>query len=325
MRRAAACIAWGVLAWTALVGGSARGQTLYWAESNAIRRADPDGTGAREVVAGWPEAIVVDTAAGLVYWTDNPPAASPLPGRIHRMGLDGAGDEVLVPSLAYPTGIALLLAPGERVPSSLYWTDTSAGTICRADLDGSNRETLVSGLTSPFGIALDAAAGYLYWTRAATDAKPGAVQRARLDGSEVKDLVTDLPGPTTGIALDAAAGKLYWAYVDPYIDSMYPAMIKRCNLDGSDLETVVSSLIYPVGVALDLEGGHLFWTDTTLAWTVGTLHRSDLDGAGVTLLVDGLSGPRGLALSLAPEPATLSLVALGALLALRCRARRRRS
>jgi len=325
MRRAAVCIAWGVLAWTALSAGSARGQTLYWAESDGIRRAALDGVGAENVVAGWPEAIAVDAAAGLFYWTDNPPMGSPLPGRIHSTGLGGAGDQVLVSSLPYPLGIAVLSVPGDRVPASIYWTDGSAGSIHRADLDGSNPETLVSGLVSPFGIALDAAGGWMYWTRTGADPKSGAIQRARLDGSEVKDVVADLTGPTTGIALDASAGKLYWGYVDPNIDSIYAGMIKRCNLDGSDLETIVTGLLYPVGIALDLDGGHVFWTDTTLTWAVGTLRRANLDGSDATILLDGLGSPRGIALNLAPEPAALPLAALGALLALRRRTARRRA
>jgi len=325
MRRAAVCIAWGVLAWAALLGDSARGQMLYWAEPDGIRRAALDGSGAEDVVAGYPEAIAVDAAAGLIYWTDNPPMGSPLPGRIHIAGLDGAGDKVLVSSLPYPLGIAVLPAQGDLAPGKIYWTDGSAGDIHRANLDGSKPEALVSGLSSPFGIALDAAGGWMYWTRTGADPKSGAIRRARLDGSEVKDLVTDLPGPTTGIALDASAGKLYWGYVDPYIDSIYAGMIKRCDLDGSDLETIVTGLTYPVGIALDLDGGHLYWTDATLVWTVGSLRRANLDGSDAEIVLDGLAGPRGIALGPAPEPAALTLMALGALLALQRRTARRRA
>lgn len=311
MRRAAMCIAWVILAWAATSSGSARGQVLYWAESGGIRRAAIDGAGAEDVVAGFPEAIALDPAAGLIYWTDNPPLASPLPGRIHRAGLDGSGDEILVSLLPYPLGIALLPAQGDLVPGKIYWTDGSANDIRRANLDGTSPETLVTALASPFGIALDAAGGWMYWTHTTAVPKTGAIQRSRLDGSQVENLLTDLPGPTTGIALDVPAGKMYWGYVDPNIDGLYAGMIKRCNLDGSDLETIATGLFYPVGVALDLDGGHVFWTDTTETWTGGSLHRANLDGSDAMLLLDDLDNLRGIALSPVPEPATLALVALG--------------
>jgi low density lipoprotein receptor-related protein 5/6 len=278
---------------------------------------------AEDVVAGFPEAIAVDPAAGLIYWTDNPPMGSLLPGRIHRVGLDGSGDKILVSSLPYPVGIALLPAQGGLATGKIYWTDGSTNDIHRAELDGSNPKTLVSGLASPFGIALDVVGGWMYWTHTGADPKAGAIKRARLDGSEVKDLLTDLRGPTTGIALDLTADKMYWGYVDPNIDSIHAGMIKRCNLDGSDLETIVSGLIYPVGVALDLDAGHVFWTDTTLTWTGGSLHRANLDGSDATLLLDALGNPRGIAVGPVPEPAALSLTAIGALLALRRRATRK--
>jgi len=319
MRRLVSCLAAGVLLWAALPAGSASGQMMYWAESAGIHRANLDGSAAQTVVAGFPDGLCVDPDAGKIYWTDNPPYGAPLGGRIRRADLNGAADETLVSMLSYPLGIALQPAAGNVAAAKMYWTDASANEIRRADLDGSRPEMLVSKLTSPYGIALDIGGGKMYWTRNAVDAGLPAIQRAGLDGLGVEGLVKGFDGQTTAIALDPAAGKMYWGYVDPYIDSIYAGMIKRSNLDGSEVEGIVSGLFFPAGIALDLGAGKIYWTDTGRFLSDGTIRRADLDGANAETLLDGLSGPRGIALDPTPEPASLALVALGGLAALRRR------
>jgi len=46
-----------------------------------------------------------------------------------------------------------------------------------------------------------------------------------------------------GIALDLGAGKMYWT--DAFTDK-----IQRANLDGSDVEDLVTGLVAPTGIAL---------------------------------------------------------------------------
>ncbi len=319
MRRLVLCLVAGVLAWAALPAGSASGQMMYWAESSGIRRANLDGAAAQTVVAGFPDGLCVDPDAGKVYWTDNPPFGAPLGGRIHRTDLNGAADEILVSTLSYPLGIARKPAGGPTA-AKMYWADGSANEIRRANLDGSQPEAIVSGLTSPYGIALDTGGGRMYWTRNTVDAHVSAIQRAGLDGLGVESLVMkDYGGQTTAIALDPAAGLMYWGYVDPNIDSIYAGMIKRSNLDGSDVESIASGLFFPAGIALDLDAGKIYWTDTGRFLSDGAIRRADLDGANAETLLDGLPAPRGIALDLTPEPASLALVALGGLAALRRR------
>ena len=69
-------------------------------------------------------------------------------------------------------------------------------------------------------------------------------------------------------SLAAAQDKMYWS--DSGEDH-----IARANLDGSDVEVIVSGLPIPHGVALDMVGGKIYWTDS------GTdmIYRADLDGS----------------------------------------------
>jgi hypothetical protein len=89
--------------------------------------------------------------------------------------------------------------------------------------------------------------------------------------------------------------------------------IRRSNLNGTGLETLVAGTFGDIGIALDLEAGKVFWTNFNL----GLIRRANLDGTGQETLVSGLSFPVGIALQISgtavPEPSALMLFGLGAL------------
>ena len=93
-----------------------------------------------------------------------------------------------------------------------------------------------------------------------------------------------------GIALDVATGKMYWTDVGTN-------KIQRANLDGSQVETLVSTgLEGPVGIALDVATGKMYWTD----WSTARIQRANLDGSQVeTLVSTGLESPVRIALDVA--------------------------
>ena len=78
-----------------------------------------------------------------------------------------------------------------------------------------------------------------------------------------------------GVHVSVAFGqKMYWAEIQS--DS-----IKRANLDGSNVEELVSGLADPLGIALDAAAGKMYWTDTGF----GSITRANLDGSDVEDLV----------------------------------------
>ena len=83
------------------------------------------------------------------------------------------------------------------------------------------------------------------------------------------------------------AWKLYWT-------DWSTAKIGRSNLDGSDVEDLVTTgLSLPSGLALDVSGGKMYWTD----WGTDKIQRSNLDGSDVEdLVTTGLANPVDLAL-----------------------------
>ena len=68
--------------------------------------------------------------------------------------------------------------------------------------------------------------------------------------------------------------------------------IQRANLDGSNVKDLVTGLNSPLGLALDVVGGKMYWTVTL---STGKIQRANLDGSNVEDLVIGVN-PEDLAL-----------------------------
>ena len=70
--------------------------------------------------------------------------------------------------------------------------------------------------------------------------------------------------------------------------------ISRANLDGSGVETLITGLPGPQGVAIDPVNAHIYWADSTLQ----TIQRANLDGSDVQTVLDAAGAfiPVGLAI-----------------------------
>jgi len=145
--------------------------------------------------------------------------------------------------------------------------DLAAGRILTSNPDGSDLKTIVNeGRRLPDGIVVDVAGGHIYWTNMGNPkANDGTIDRADLDGTNVTNVVP--PGATwtpKQLQLDAKNRKLYWS-------DREGMRVMRSNLDGSKIETLVDTSQgnarpgadarkWCVGIALDVEGGKLYWT-----------------------------------------------------------------
>jgi len=179
--------------------------------------------------------------ADVIYWTDG------LAEKIARANLDGTAAQDVVTGIVPGDGIALDVENGK-----VYWLTLSPGAIQRSNLDGTDIENLVTGLDTPGALALDLTAEKMYWTVVGT----GKIQRGNLDGSGVEDLVTVMGSSTPwALAIDTVNGKMYWGDYGP------PWMIRRADLDGTNVETVTTDAISPCAIALDVPGGKMYWIE----------------------------------------------------------------
>src|ERR1700675_2265358 len=107
-----------------------------------VLSANPDGSDLKTVVSEGrklPDGLVVDAAAGHIYWTNmgNPSAND---GSIERSDLEGKKLTTIIPVGGTFTPKQLQL---DKKNGKLYWSDREGMRVMRSNLDGSNIETLV--------------------------------------------------------------------------------------------------------------------------------------------------------------------------------------
>jgi hypothetical protein len=161
------------------------------------------------------------------------------------------------------TGIGVLIVGLTTAPADaekIYWAQTlyegsppvARHVIRQADADGSNIQDAVNtGAGAPYSIAFDPPRRDMYWTRGA------AIYRGNLDGS-LPELVLSTETPQ-GIAVDCEGKRIYWTFgLDFY------GGIRSATLDGTDVRTVFTKGGPPDHVAVDPRGKKVYWTALTL-------------------------------------------------------------
>lgn len=191
---------------------------------------------------------------------------------------------------------------------------SSGGRLFSVNPDGSDKQVVVTGCRIPDGVAVDVVAGHIYWTNMGLPPEnDGSIERVDLDGGNrttvVPRGVTHTPKQ---LHLEAAGRKLYWG-------DREGMRVMRCDLDGSNVETLVQTgrgeddrrdeTRWCVGVAVDPVGGHLYWTQKGPSDAgLGKILRAGVDlPAGeraaergdIEVLFEGLPEPIDLELDLA--------------------------
>ena len=121
------------------------------------------------------------------------------------------------------------------------------------------------------------------------------ILRANLDGTSIETLLAGQYYVFSTV-VDRTARKLYWTESlkgDPATTAPgHWASIKRSNLDGSDMEVILSKghgVIHPTDIKLDPATDKLYWADGGSLFNGGRIYRANLDGSNVELLIDVLS------------------------------------
>jgi sugar lactone lactonase YvrE len=148
----------------------------------------------------------------------------------------------------------------------LFVLELSANRIYSMNTDGSDRKVIVGDCQLPDGVAVDVRAGHIYWTNMGSrpSVNDGSIERADIDGNNRKVIVAR--GATftpKQIQLDQRNGKLYWC-------DREGMRVMRCNLDGSQIETLVEAgsgdverrdqTRWCVGITIDPKRQQIYWT-----------------------------------------------------------------
>jgi hypothetical protein len=254
-----------------------------------------------------PDGVAVDVAAGHVFWSVMGVPADD-DGMILRSDLDGSHVVEIVAKGDTYTPKQLKIDSSAK---KLYWSDREGMRVQRASLDGSNLETLVSTGTTAMdrknaanwcvGMALDLDGGYFYWTqkgpdnggvgsirRAHTRMPSGETERTR---SDIEVLYEGLPEPVD-LDVDIGAGMMYWT--DRGDDTINRAPIEvprgKTAATRSDREILIRDVREAIGVTLDLDRGHLYFT----GGKEGRVGRANLDGSAAKNLLTGSAALTGI-------------------------------
>jgi DNA-binding beta-propeller fold protein YncE len=276
-----------------------------------VLSANPDGSDLKTIInegRKFPDGLVVDAAAGHIYWT-NMGNFKKNDGSIFRSDLDGKNLITIVPPGGTFTPKQMHL---EKKSGKLYWSDREGMRVMRANLDGSKVETLVNtshGDPRPgpdarkwcVGIAVDTEGGKFYWTQKGPDnAGEGRISRANIEipqgrgpanRTDIELLYENLPEPID-LDLDLANRTLYWTDRG---DAPRGNTVNRAPMDPlpgnhKEPEILFTHLEEGIGLALDLKGGRMFITDFA-----GSLRSANLDGSNQKTLLFAEGNLTGIA------------------------------
>ena len=282
-----------------------------------ILSASTDGSDLKTIInegRKLPDGLVLDVAAGHIYWTNmGDPESND--GSIMRSDLNGENMITIVPPGGTFTPKQLQL---EKRSGKLYWSDREGMRVMRANLDGSEIETLVDtslGDSRPgsdqrkwcVGIAVDTDGGKFYWTqkgghhaglgrifRANIEVPPGQSAENRRD---IELLYDNLPEPID-LDLDPVHRTLYWTDRGdpPRGNTVNRAPMEPEAENGKEPEILFTHLMEGIGLALDLKGGRMFITDLG-----GSVYSANLDGSNRRTLLFAEGNLTGIAYAEVPS------------------------
>jgi hypothetical protein len=272
-------------------GASAVAPRLFVLELNAgrIHTMNTDGSDRKTIVSDChlPDGIVVDVAAGHIYWT-NMGIPNLNDGSVERADLDGKNRKVIVAQGDTHTPKQIILHGGK-----LYWCDREGMRVMRSNLDGSQLETLIetgrgeADSRDPkrwcVGLTIDPKFRHIYWTQKGPDnAGLGRLFRANVEipagqraanRSDIEIFFDNLPEPID-IEFDHKNRVIYWTDRG---DPPRGNTVNRASLDKKtpEPEIVVTHLMEGIGIALDIPNDRMFVTDFA-----GSIYSARLDGSG---------------------------------------------
>ncbi|MES1225185.1 MAG: DUF5050 domain-containing protein [Bacteroidota bacterium] len=136
-------------------------------------------------------------------------------------------------------------------------------------------------------------ASNLYYTEINND----VIEKLTLDAAGLVSDFLDVTGKAgVGLAYDETHGKVYFSDYNVTGEGN----IWQVNLDGSGLKAIVTGLYDPYQIALDVDGGKIYWAEDTDDDDNGHIGRANLDGTSKENVVT-LAGGQFRAVAVDPE------------------------
>ena len=200
-------------------------------------------------------------------------------GSTYKIEATVAGVEPVVFNVTFPEP-QVLVSSSELPP--MYW-------VSRGDEDGGSLQGLINDSVEIFGVfatsvTLDVSSGGIYYTVSIVPEETacGAIlyrdsqsePSMIFGGFRLEKLAVTSRRPL-GITIDTTRGKLYWTEA--------LGVIQRANLNGSNIQTIITGLNSPKDIAVDMVEGKLYWTEAS-----GVIRRANLNGSNIQTFATGL-------------------------------------
>ena len=202
---------------------------LYFGDGAFVKKCNLDGSGMQTIYTATPGYIIGGLALDLInnklYYSQFQQGVGAI--TIFRSNLDGTGIEPIITST---TGQTYNLVVSNSL-QKLYWTVSigNASTVYRSNLDGTGVEQLTTLPTFVPGICIDEENQKLYlayWQN-------NEVRSTDMTCSTAPTLIFSSSNGTFQMAVSNVENKLYFA-------EMNTKKIRRCNLDGSSPQDIVT-------------------------------------------------------------------------------------
>jgi PKD repeat protein len=191
----------------------------------------------------------------------------------------------------------------------LCWIEEDS-RVMRANLDGSALEEFLFWSDRIDDLAFDSIGRNLYFV--ATE-ESGGVPRPQeegpfsilsigVDGGSAATIVNEWGAVITAIAIDQVDRKVYWYSEGD--DVIFVAKIKRANLDGTDIETIVSDVPGVGDLAVDEQDRRIVWVSYVDG--IAKLMSAALDGSDVRSRLMNTQTAKYTAIAIGPRPALVS-------------------
>ncbi|MDE0014480.1 MAG: DUF5050 domain-containing protein [Candidatus Poribacteria bacterium] len=218
--------------------------------------------------------LVLDSDSPPIYWTEYDFRSRPHSVKIQR--LDGTNLQDIISDFAPDTFVTILAVDVGAGKIYYHTQNPSENKAYRANLDGSNIQILVEANVSRLAVH----GGKIYWA----EFYGNFIHTVNQDLSNYEKIAA---GPSVeAIAIDTQSDKIYWAIDDienpsPLDYRYFKRKIQRANLDGSNIQDIVTGLDLPDHMAVDSQKGKIYWVDRI----TDKIQRANLDGSNVQDIV----------------------------------------
>lgn len=147
---------------------------------------------------------------------------------------------------------------------NMYWIDTTEDELYGPD---GTKWLFANDAKS---VVFDGLNRQLYWIGDTNlnERSCGVIKRADPDISSSHVEIATFASVPLGIAINPLKGKLYWTNAH--------GNIQTCNLDGSNIQNLITGINSPKHITMDTAGGKLYWTDGR-----ERIRRADLNGRNI--------------------------------------------